>query len=128
MEQRSDASPKCSQCSVPILDSDLILRDHGQLYHVQCVRILTSDERVREFRELRRAREANITPNGKHLARASGLRAEPPAVLCEICRTGIGSIAELAMTDSGPTHVRCRPTDLALTHDGEPPLLDGTYK
>jgi hypothetical protein len=111
MEQRSDPAPKCSQCSVAILDSDLALRDHGQWYHVQCVRILTSDERAREYRGLRRANEAKIVRNGAPPARASGLRDEPPAVLCEICQTGIGSLAELAMTASGPTHVRCRPTD-----------------
>jgi hypothetical protein len=95
--------PKCSACSVAIFDSDLVLRDHGQWYHVQCARIPTSDERVKEYRELRRACEARI-------AKASGSRDEPPAVLCVICQTGIGSVAELATTDSGPTHVHCRPT------------------
>jgi len=111
MEQGADPSPKCCQCRVPILDNDLVLRDHGQLYHAQCARILTSDERVREYRELRRACEAKIVRNGTPLAQASGSRHEPPAVLCAICQTGIGHIAELAMTASGPTHVRCRPTD-----------------
>jgi hypothetical protein len=111
MEPRFDPSPKCSQCSVPILDSDLVLRDHGQLYHASCVRIPPSDERVREYRELRRACETKIIRNGTLVARASGSRDEPPGVLCGTCRTGIGSLAELAMTSSGPTHVRCRPTD-----------------
>jgi hypothetical protein len=110
MEERSDPSPKCSQCSIPILDSDLVLRDHGQLYHVECACIPTSDERVREYRELRQAGEARIARKGTHLGGASGLRDEPPAVLCVICRTGIGSVAELAMTASGPAHVHCRPT------------------
>ena len=110
MEQPSDPSPKCARCSVPVLDSDLVLRDHGQLYHAQCARIPTSDERVREYRELRRASAAKIVQNRASLTRASGLRDEPPAVLCAICRTGIGSSAELVMTDSGPTHGRCRPT------------------
>lgn len=45
------------------------------------------------------------------LARSSGSRDEPPAVLCGICRTGIGSLAELAMTAVGPTHIRCQPTE-----------------
>ena len=53
-----------------------------------------ADERVTEGRKLRR----------------SAARSEPPAVLCEICNTGIGSTAELALTASGPTHVHCRPT------------------
>jgi hypothetical protein len=95
MEQEADPSPECSQCSVPVRNSDLVLRDHGQLYHAGCAGSSTSDERVTEGRKLRRTRAA---------------RSEPPAVLCEICGTGIGSAAELAMTASGPTHVHCRPT------------------
>lgn len=109
------SAPKCCECSDPILDSDLVLRDHGQLYHVQCVRILTSDARVREYRELRHANEATIHQNGKHRPRA--LREERPAVLCEICQRGIGTIADLAVTDSGPTHVHCRPTQASRSHD-----------
>lgn len=92
MTQRSDPAPKCSRCDVAIRDSDLVLRDHGQLYHAECARIPTSDERVREYRE--------IAKNGRH---------EPPAVRCGICQTGIGSVAELVMTPSGPTHARCQP-------------------
>jgi len=109
MEQCSDPAPKCSQCGVPVLDSDLVLRDHGQLYHVQCARIPTSDVRVREYRELRRAGEARIATNGNPRALASGSREEPPAVLCVICQTGIASVAELAVTDWGPAHGHCRP-------------------
>jgi hypothetical protein len=111
MEPRFDPSPQCAQCGVPILDGDLVLRDHGQLYHARCVRIPTSDERVREFRQLRQACEAKLIRNGTPVAGASGSRDEPPGVLCGICRTGIATLAELAMTSAGPIHVRCRPTD-----------------
>lgn len=110
MELGSDPSPKCCECRAPIRDSDMVLRDHGQLYHVQCIRMRTSDERVRESGVLRHASEADISQNGKYRVWGSGLREERPAVLCEICQTGIGNIAELAMTDWGPTHVHCRPT------------------
>lgn len=39
---------------------------------------------------------------------ASSSAIEPPAVLCAVCREGIGTVAELAVTDAGPMHVRCR--------------------
>ena len=110
MEQPPDPSAECSRCSVPILDSDLVQRDHGQLHHVHCDRSPTSDERVREHREIRGASDAAFDQDAKRPARAPGLRDEAPAVLCEICQTGIGSFAELALADSGPTHVHCRPT------------------
>ena len=60
MEQQPDPSPKCFRCSVQILDGDLVLREHGDWYHVRCARILTSDERVRESRGRQRASEAKI--------------------------------------------------------------------
>lgn len=132
MEQAPDPSLKCSHCSVPILDRDRVRRDHGQWYHVQCARILSSYERVSESRGLQRVREAKIAQNRERLAAASDLPDEPPAILCVICRMGIGNTAELAITDSGPTHVRCRPP-VESTHDREPRpreprLLDGTYQ
>ncbi len=109
MEQRPDPFPNCSRCSVPILEGDLVLRDHGDWYHVQCARILTSDERVRELRGLERASEARIALSRERLAWASGVPEEAPAVLCVICGTGIGRVAELTVTGSEPAHVRCRP-------------------
>jgi hypothetical protein len=40
-------------------------------------------------------------------------REERPAVLCAVCGEGIGSIADLAMSDAGPTHLGCRPASPA---------------
>jgi hypothetical protein len=109
MKQQPDSPSKCSRCSVPILDGDPVLRDHGDWYHLRCARMLTSDERVTESRGLERASAAKIAQSQERLARASSVREEPPAVLCVICQTGIGSVAELAMTGSRTTHVRCSP-------------------
>jgi hypothetical protein len=55
-------------------------------------------------------REDKMSPKGHRLAGTSGSNDEPPAVLCAICGTGIGTAAELAMTDAGPRHVDCQPT------------------
>jgi hypothetical protein len=107
MEERSD--PTCSRCSVSILDGDLVIRDHGDWYHIRCAQILTSDKRVNGSRRLQGASAAKIVRSREGVARASGSPDEPPAVLCVICRTGIGSVTELTMTGSEPAHVRCRP-------------------
>ena len=107
MEQRLDSAPKCFGCSAPILDGDLVLRDHGDRHHVRCARILTSDKQVRE------SREAIMTRSQERLTRAARLTDESPAIVCVICLTGIGSFAELAMTGSGATHLRCRPAQSA---------------
>lgn len=41
----------------------------------------------------------------------SGTRAEPGAVLCAICSTGITAAADLALTHAGATHVGCQRSD-----------------
>jgi hypothetical protein len=73
--------PRCSRCRIAIMDTDVVLREHGEWYHVGCARTVTS----------------------------FGMRDEPSAVLCVICRTGIRRTAQLTMTESGPAHPRCRP-------------------
>jgi len=113
MEQRLDSAPKCFGCSAPILDGDLVLRDHGDWHHVRCARILTSDKQVSESRGRQRASEAIMTRSQERLTRAARLTDESPAIVCVICLTGIGSFAELAMTGSGATHLRCRPAQSA---------------
>jgi hypothetical protein len=62
-----------------------------------------------EFRDVQRASEARIGQDGEHSSRASGSPREAAAVLCVICGTGIDTVAELALTDLGPAHRRCRP-------------------
>ena len=52
--------------------------------------------------------DANFGDNGARLSEASG-SPRAAAVLCVTCGKGIGNPAELALMDSGPTHVRCRP-------------------
>jgi hypothetical protein len=75
------AAPRCARCQGGILDRDLVLRLHGDWYHVRCVRTRSSD----------------------------GASNPSPVVLCAICRTGIGRVADVVMTDSGPKHHWCRP-------------------
>lgn len=54
--------------------------------------------------------EVKMSQNGNRFVGSSGSRNESPAVRCEICGTGIGTAADLAMTDGGPMHIRCQPT------------------
>jgi len=44
--------PKCARCSVPILDGELVLRDHGDWLHVRCRRVIASSEQVRRSKVL----------------------------------------------------------------------------
>jgi hypothetical protein len=96
MEERRNGSETCTGCQVEINDGDLVVRDHGESYHASCI-----------------PRPARI-----------GLRDEPAAVRCSICRAGIATIAEMAITDSGPTHVGCRRARPDFDHR-PPARLDG---
>jgi hypothetical protein len=44
--------PKCVRCSAPILDGELVLRDHGDWLHVRCRLVRASSERVRRSKDL----------------------------------------------------------------------------
>ena len=44
--------PKCARCSVPILDGELVVRDHGDWLHVRCARVVALNDRFRESKIL----------------------------------------------------------------------------
>jgi hypothetical protein len=44
--------PKCGRCSVPILDGELVLRDHGDWLHVHWRYFTASSEKVRQSKVL----------------------------------------------------------------------------
>ena len=56
------------------------MREHGEWYHLRCLRPTLTN----------------------------GVHAEPAAVLCVVCRRGIASTAEMALTDGTPKHVSCQ--------------------
>jgi hypothetical protein len=91
------AAPRCAECQDAILDRDLVLRLHGDWYHVRCVRTRRPDD-------------------------ASN---RPPVVLCDICGTGIARVADVVMTDSGPKHRWCRPVVEAKRDRGRLRLVTG---
>jgi hypothetical protein len=62
-----------------------------------------------EVRDDQRASEATIPKGGEHSPRPSGSPEETPIVLCIACGVGIARAVDLALTASGPTHVRCQP-------------------
>jgi hypothetical protein len=43
-----------------------------------------------------------------HVRCATGAAREPAAVLCVVCRTGIGSVGELVLAGAGAMHTRCQ--------------------
>jgi hypothetical protein len=45
--------PRCARCSMPILDGELVVRDHGDWLHVRCARVVVLNDRFRESKMLR---------------------------------------------------------------------------
>jgi len=107
MARSPDAFPTCVRCRAPVLVGDLALQDHEDWYHVRCATTLSPEERPREFVDQQRASEAKIAKGRASSSKRSGSREETPIVRCVVCGTGIARAADLALTDSGPTHVTC---------------------
>lgn len=101
-------SPKCARCSVSILDGELVTRDLGDWFHVRCLRILTSNSRVRESRALTRESQRLIESGRERIERTSPY-GHRPAIRCVISGEGIVSTDDLTIDASGPVHARCRP-------------------
>src|SRR5262245_7773984 len=62
--------PKCARCSVPILDGELVLRDHGDWLHVRCRRVVVSSEQIRESKLLG-LKSRKLIESGKERIEAS---------------------------------------------------------
>jgi len=45
-------APKCARCSWPIADNDAFVVEHDDLFHHHCWRILESDARIADSRQL----------------------------------------------------------------------------
>jgi hypothetical protein len=102
-------SEKCAHCSVVIGDGEPAFRNSGVWYHERCWRILRSSESVRASQRRRRASDQRIERTLDRIGRTYRPSAEPPVVLCVVCRLGIATVADLAMTGSGPMHLACKP-------------------
>ena len=114
-EQRSEPVPQCFRCQASILDGDLVLREHGDWYHVRCIGAPRADRQAPERSKLKRISGSVIAPSRERRAPAAVLAGscsisdpseKSPVVLCAICRKGITS-AELMMTDGEALHVGC---------------------
>ena len=78
MVEPYELSRKCLICRVQTRDDDLVSHNGGW-YHARCAESRTS----------------------------AGVPAEAAAILCTLCLTGIASAADLDMSSSRPTHIRC---------------------
>ncbi len=67
-------TPKCARCSIPILDGELVLRDHGDWLHVRCSRFVASSDRVRESRVLGLTTRKLIETAKERIEESRGLR------------------------------------------------------
>lgn len=122
MEQRKDRVPECFRCHASILDGDLVMRDHGDWYHVRCVNLRRANGKTQGASNGQRSNGAAVAQNGAAVAQNGGGAVpgsgasespvsaapnSPPAVLCASCRTGVRP-ADLVMTEVGALHLRCR--------------------
>jgi hypothetical protein len=62
--------PKCARCSGPVLDGELVLRDHGDWLHVRCKRVVSSSEQIRRAKLLGRE-SRKLIESGKERIEAS---------------------------------------------------------
>jgi hypothetical protein len=104
---RDQDAPKCARCSVRILDGEMVVRDHGDWLHVRCVRILTSDSRVRKSRALARMSRRLIESGRERIERTLPL-GERPVILCVVCGDRVDSASDVTIDSSGPAHNYCR--------------------
>jgi len=67
-------SPKCARCSAPILDGEVVIRDHGDWLHVRCRGVIRSSEQVRQSKVLGRRSRELIETGKERIEESRGLR------------------------------------------------------
>ena len=99
-------SPKCARCSARILDGEMVVRYSGDWVHVRCLRVLRSDDRVRESRGLTRESQRLIESGRERVERTFPL-GERPVILCVVCGERVESADDVVIGPSGPAHAHC---------------------